>query len=128
MLYLSNIAQSINNFHQFPGCYCQNLPKSCSALFFGGYDIVFNDSKIDKGFGMAVCSFLPAIPKLSYKIFHGDAHTFSGSSNIDIKAHAEDLAKQLLPSRNEKSKCIIMLSSHTGYRFSKMILKNVQKE
>ncbi|XP_058792147.1 F-box only protein 22-like [Phymastichus coffea] len=110
------------------GCYCQNLPIDCNAIFLGGYDIVLNDSKIQKGFGMAVGLFLSALPKLSHKLYHVNMHTFSGSSNIDINAHAEHLVKQLLSSKKEKSKCIIMLTDHSGYQFSKVIMKNLRKQ
>jgi hypothetical protein len=109
----------------FVGCYCENLPSESSALIIGGYEITMNDIKIENKFGMGVCAFLPDIPKLNRTIYHVYSEVFYPERQ-NILSHTTRIAKQLLPSKNEKSKCIIMLANESGIPYSNILLETLK--
>ncbi|KAJ8669349.1 hypothetical protein QAD02_000608 [Eretmocerus hayati] len=109
------------------GCYCSGLPSQCNTIILGGYEMVVNDSKISKDLGMATCLFFPEIAKLSHKLFTVDSHTFKGAADVDMREYSKKILKQLLPSKNEKSKCIIMLTNQDGYCFTRHLMDGLQK-
>lgn len=111
------------------GCYCKNLPSNCSTISLGGYDLVANSQNVDEDkLGLALCAFLPKIPKLNKKIFNVDEHTFKVATNDDMSAYVEKTIKQLLPTKSEKSKCILMLTNREGHHFMKLVAKSLQKK
>ena len=72
--------------------------------------------------GIGAGIFLPKTADLNSKIFSLCNDDVSFTNN-----EYKELAQQILPSNEEESKCIIMLTNQRGYDFTKALTKVLQK-
>uniref|UniRef100_A0ABD2WXK7 F-box domain-containing protein n=1 Tax=Trichogramma kaykai TaxID=54128 RepID=A0ABD2WXK7_9HYME len=106
------------------GCYCQNLPTNSDVISIGGYDIVENETKISSEMGLSVGVFLPKFEKLEKHIYHLDEDRLLSSN---FENHLDLIVHNLLPTEDEKSKCIIILETSDGYDVSQTVMNKLKK-
>lgn len=87
-----------------------------------------NGSKVGDTPVMMLCALLPEVPRLNLQVFHDCDKIFKGTSEKDQRVRIARILKKLLPRRNEKSKCVIVLAEYNSYKFMHKILNELRQK